>query len=70
MQIRYETQATGLLSEEGRVCGVRWKSFAGEGVIRARSVILAAGGFVMNAQMVAEHVPQLARQAVRPRHHL
>jgi 3-oxo-5alpha-steroid 4-dehydrogenase len=29
-------------------------------VVRARSTILAAGGFVMNPQMVAEHVPQLA----------
>jgi 3-oxo-5alpha-steroid 4-dehydrogenase len=62
VQIRYETQATGLVTEEGRVCGVRWRSFAGEGVIRARSTILAAGGFVMNAEMVAEHVPQLARK--------
>jgi 3-oxo-5alpha-steroid 4-dehydrogenase len=62
VQIRYETQATGLVTEEGRVCGVRWRSFAGDGVIRARSTILAAGGFVMNAEMVAEHVPQLARK--------
>jgi 3-oxo-5alpha-steroid 4-dehydrogenase len=62
VQIRYETRATDLVTEEGRVRGVHWKSFAGEGVIRARSTILAAGGFVMNAEMVAEHVPQLARK--------
>jgi 3-oxo-5alpha-steroid 4-dehydrogenase len=62
VQIRYETRATELVSEEGRICGVRWKSFDGQGVILARSTILAAGGFVMNAEMVAEHVPQLARK--------
>jgi 3-oxo-5alpha-steroid 4-dehydrogenase len=58
--VRYETAATELVTEGERVVAVRWRSLDGAGLIAARSVILAAGGFVMNAQMVAEHVPQLA----------
>ena len=62
VQVRYETGATDLLTEGERVVGVAWRSFQETGVVRAGSVILAAGGFVMNAQMVAEHVPQLAEK--------
>jgi 3-oxo-5alpha-steroid 4-dehydrogenase len=58
--IRYETAATELSTDSGRVTGVRWRSFQQTGTIAAASVILAGGGFVMNAAMVAEHVPQLA----------
>ena len=74
--IRYDTGVTGLETkpESGvaagdgagtgpvRVSGVRWRSFGRTGTIRAGSVILAAGGFVMNAEMVARHVPQLAEK--------
>ncbi len=60
VQVRYETAATELITEGERVAGVRWRSLEGTGAVRAASVILAAGGFVMNAGMVAEHVPQLA----------
>ena len=60
VQVRYETGATELRTEGSRVTGVRWRSLDDGGVVRARSVILATGGFVMNAEMVAEHVPQLA----------
>jgi 3-oxo-5alpha-steroid 4-dehydrogenase len=60
VEVRYETAATELIIEDHRVTGVRWRSLDGSGTVRARSVILAAGGFVMNAEMVAEHVPQLA----------
>src|SRR5215475_716503 len=60
VQVRYDTGATELVTEEGRVCGVRWRSLDAAGEVGSRSVILAAGGFVMNAGMVAEHVPQLA----------
>jgi succinate dehydrogenase/fumarate reductase flavoprotein subunit len=62
VQVRYETAATDLLTEAGRVTGVRWRSLEGTGSLGAGGVILAAGGFVMNAEMVAEHVPQLARK--------
>jgi 3-oxo-5alpha-steroid 4-dehydrogenase len=58
--VRYETAATELSTEGGRVTGTRWRSFEGTGSLRAGAVILAAGGFVMNADLVARHVPQLA----------
>jgi len=60
--VRYETAVTDLVTDGGQVTGVRWRSFGETGAVRAGSVILAAGGFVMNAEMVAAHVPQLARK--------
>jgi 3-oxo-5alpha-steroid 4-dehydrogenase len=62
VQVSYETAATELLTEGERVTGVRWRSLEGAGSVRAGAVVLAAGGFVMNAEMVAEHVPQLSRR--------
>ena len=62
VQVRYETGATALITDESaRVTGVRWRRFDETGAVRAKAVVLAAGGFVMNEQMVAEHVPQLAK---------
>jgi 3-oxo-5alpha-steroid 4-dehydrogenase len=58
--VRYETGVTDLIIEDGRVAGVRWRSFGDSGVIRADSVILATGGFVMNSEMVARYTPELA----------
>jgi 3-oxo-5alpha-steroid 4-dehydrogenase len=66
--VRCDTAVTGLVTEDAsgsegaRVTGVRWRSFTGNGIVRARSVILAGGGFVMNAEMVAQHVPELAEK--------
>ena len=60
VEVWYETGATELVTDAGRVRGVRWRSYEQAGEVLARSTILAAGGFVMNAEMVAEHVPQLA----------
>jgi 3-oxo-5alpha-steroid 4-dehydrogenase len=62
VDVWYETGATSLLIEGGRVCGARWRSYDQRGVVRARSTILAAGGFVMNREMVAQHVPALAEK--------
>jgi len=62
VEIRYETAATDLITDRGRVTGVRWRSHEGTGELAAGSVILAAGGFVMNADMVAQHVPHLAEK--------
>jgi succinate dehydrogenase/fumarate reductase flavoprotein subunit len=58
--VRYSTGATELVLDDGRVTGAGWRSFGETGVTMARSVILAAGGFVMNADLVATYVPQLA----------
>ena len=62
VEIRYETGATNLVTEDGRVVGVAWKRFAETGTIRARSVVIAAGGFVMNPEMVATYTPELAEK--------
>jgi succinate dehydrogenase/fumarate reductase flavoprotein subunit len=69
VQIRYETGATNLvLDADGAVVGVAWKHFAETGAVRAKSVIIAAGGFAMNPEMVAEHTPALG-QPRRTKHH-
>ena len=62
VEIRYETGATNLVIEDSRVVGVAWKRFAETGTVRARSVVIAAGGFVMNKDMVAENTPELAEK--------
>jgi 3-oxo-5alpha-steroid 4-dehydrogenase len=63
VQIRYETGATGLMQDDdGGVVGVTWKQFNDTGAIRAKSVVIAAGGFVMNPEMVAAYTPKLAEK--------
>src|SRR3954469_19812539 len=58
VEVRYETGATHLVtSAEDRVVGVAWKSFDELGVVRAGAVVLAAGGFVMNPDMVGAYTP-------------
>jgi 3-oxo-5alpha-steroid 4-dehydrogenase len=60
VEVRYETGATNLVvSGAGAVVGLGWRSFEETGVVAARSVVIAAGGFVMNPDMVAEHTPAL-----------
>jgi 3-oxo-5alpha-steroid 4-dehydrogenase len=63
VQIRYETGASQLiLDRSGAVSGVVWKHFTETGAVKAHSVIIAAGGFVMNPDMVAAHTPKLAEK--------
>ncbi len=60
VEVRYETGANALVvDDDQRVCGVGWRSFDRSGVVLADAVVLAAGGFVMNPDMVAEHTPAL-----------
>ena len=60
VEVRYETGATHLVaSSTGAVVGVEWRSFDDVGTVRARSVVLAAGGFVMNPDMVEAYTPAL-----------
>lgn len=72
VQIRYETGVTNLVVEDGsqenRVVGVGWKHFTETGAVKAKSVIIAAGGFAMNPEMVAEHTPALGQKR-RTKHH-
>ena len=46
----------------------RWKHFTETGAIKAKAVIIAAGGFAMNPEMVAEHTPALGQKR-RTKHH-
>jgi succinate dehydrogenase/fumarate reductase flavoprotein subunit len=63
VHIRYETGATKLVVDEhNRVIGVAWKHFGEQGAIRAKSVVIAAGGFAMNPAMVAKYTPKLAEK--------
>ena len=68
VQVRYETGATNLIVDDGAVVGVRWKHFNETGAIKAKAVIIAAGGFAMNPEMVAEHTPALGQKR-RTKHH-
>ncbi len=66
VEVRYETGATHLVVDDAgpdadRVVGLAWKSFEQTGHVLAGGVVLAAGGFVMNADMVAEHTPALSQ---------
>jgi 3-oxo-5alpha-steroid 4-dehydrogenase len=72
VEVRYETGATNLVVEPAaqgdRVSGVRWKHFTETGAVKAKTVIIAAGGFAMNPEMVAEHTPALGQKR-RTKHH-
>ncbi|KUH71062.1 FAD-binding protein, partial [Mycolicibacterium novocastrense] len=68
VQIRYETGVTNLVVEDGSVTGVLWKHFGETGPIKAKAVIIAAGGFAMNPEMVAEFTPALGQKR-KTKHH-
>ncbi|RYE77548.1 MAG: FAD-binding protein, partial [Myxococcales bacterium] len=58
--VRFETGATNLiLSADGAVEGVAWRRYDERGAIRAKAVVIAAGGYVGNAEMVAKYTPAL-----------
>ena len=61
VQVRYETGAAGLVTDaSAAVVGLAWRSFGDTGVVGAGATVIAAGGFVMNPQMVAEYTPALS----------
>ena len=63
VEVRYETGATHLVADDdGSVVGLAWKSFGDTGVAAAGAVVIAAGGFVMNPDMVAAYTPALAEK--------
>lgn len=58
--VRFDTGAIALVADAaGRIVGVQWRRFDEVGTIRAGSVILAAGGYVMNRDMIEAHTPRL-----------
>jgi succinate dehydrogenase/fumarate reductase flavoprotein subunit len=60
-QVRYDTRADRLVVDEaGRVCGVVASQYGETRHVRAnRAVVLTAGGFVNNPDMVAQYAPAM-----------
>jgi 3-oxo-5alpha-steroid 4-dehydrogenase len=61
--VRYDTRAVALITDDAnRVTGVVARSGGENQYVRARKgVLLCAGGFVMNREMVKQHAPLLLR---------
>ena len=56
IQILHETEAYSLISEREKIRGVRLKTKEGISEMRSRAVILAAGGFQANPEMVSRYI--------------
>jgi 3-oxo-5alpha-steroid 4-dehydrogenase len=59
VEVRYDTGATALVTDDAHVVGATWKRFGETGAVRAGAVVIAAGGFVMNPDMVHAFAPPL-----------
>ncbi|HUS61057.1 MAG TPA: FAD-dependent oxidoreductase, partial [Acidimicrobiales bacterium] len=59
VEVRWDTGATALIADQARVVGATWRSFGESGAVRAGAVVIAAGGFVMNPEMVHMFAPEL-----------
>ncbi len=69
VHVHYETGVTNLIVDhDGAVVGASWKRYSETGAVRAKAVVIAAGGFAMNPEMVAQHTPALGQQR-RTKHH-
>lgn len=56
VEVIYDCTATGLIQENGRVCGVRYRTSSEEGEFRVESVILASGGFEASPELRRQHL--------------
>ena len=66
VEVRYDTGVTALVVEDGSaVVGATWKRYAETGAVRAGAVVVAAGGFVMNEDMIAAYAPRLQALVAR-----
>jgi 3-oxo-5alpha-steroid 4-dehydrogenase len=59
VEVRYDTGATRLVVGGAGVVGATWRRFEQEGAVRAGAVVVAAGGFVLNQEMVDTYAPRL-----------
>jgi 3-oxo-5alpha-steroid 4-dehydrogenase len=69
VRLQCDTRVLNLIvrPEDGRVCGVVVRQDQEERAIRARrGVILCAGGFVMNREMLRNHIPSVLEENVSP----
>jgi 3-oxo-5alpha-steroid 4-dehydrogenase len=62
VEIRYETGASALVVDGDAVVGIAWRKFKETGFIRSKAVVIAAGGFVGNADMVTKYAPSLGEK--------
>ncbi len=60
VEIRYESPAVSLIVEDGAVKGITVKDKEGTYNIYAGTTILATGGFLMNEELMQEHLPDWA----------
>ncbi len=66
VEIRYDTGATTLVvDDEGAVVGAQWRRFSEHGAVRTRALVIAAGGFVMNQDMIDAYAPRLKALVAR-----
>lgn len=66
VDFQFDANVTALAqASDGRIIGVRYKHFGEEKWVKAnKAVIIAAGGFSMNKDMVQQHCPNLAAENV------
>ena len=64
IKILHETEAYSLILESGRIRGARVKTAAGDLEMRSAAVILAAGGFQANPEMVTRYIGPGGRHLV------
>ena len=66
VRFQYDARVTHLVQDgDGGVIGVRWLHFGEPRFARAKGgVVLAAGAFSMNKEMVEEHCPMLAQRGI------
>ena len=60
VEIRLNSKATELVTENGAVTGVVIEDLTNTYTINAKKVILATGGFTRNAEMIAKYAPEFA----------
>ena len=59
--VRYETGVTNLVVDDGAVVGVRVEALHRDRGHPGQGRVIAAGGFAMNPEMVAEYTPKLGK---------
>ncbi|MCB1615196.1 MAG: FAD-dependent oxidoreductase, partial [Pseudomonadales bacterium] len=65
VRFRFDSGVKQLVMDEGRVCGVLFRHFDQAFFARAvKGVVLAAGGFAMNKEMLSEYCPRLAQKGI------
>ena len=55
IEVQTEADVKEILTEDGKVCGVKVETTDGEMIVKAKSVVIASGGFGANAEMCYEN---------------